>query len=328
MIERAGHPPSVRRRGRQKTSPFGTASLAWDMSHLRWQGTPPELHRPVLLAAFDGWNDAGESATTALRFLARTLRTRCLATIDAEEFYDFTVARPNIRLDPGPTGQVGTTRHIEWPDPKVEAIRLPNGRDLVVLTGIEPALRWRTFTAEVVDVATTLGVDMALTLGAILADVPHTRPVRVSGTATDPALVAELGFSRSRYEGPTGILSVLLAGCQDAGIRAASLWATTPHYLRETPSPKAALALVQRVCDLLAFSVDTTELEIASAAYERQVDDMLAGEEDVADYVRRLEEDGPEEIFDDEATFDVPSPDALAAEVERFLRDQNSPGSD
>lgn len=298
------------------------------MSHVRWQGTRPELHRPVLLVAFDGWNDAGESATTALRFLARSLRTRCLATIDAEEFYDFTVARPQIRLDPGPTGQVGTTRHIEWPDPTIESIRLPNGRDLVVLTGIEPALRWRTFTAEVVEVAKTLGVETVLTLGAILADVPHTRPVRVSGTATDPELVAELGFSRSRYEGPTGILSVLLAGCQDAGIRAASLWATTPHYLRETPSPKAALALVRRVSDLLTFPVDTTELEIAAEAYERQVDDMLAGEEDVADYVRRLEEDGPEEIFDDDPTFEVPSPDALAAEVERFLRDQNSPGSD
>ncbi len=295
------------------------------MSHLRWHGTRPELHRPVLLAAFEGWNDAGESATTAVKFLARSLKGRRVATIDAEEFYDFTVARPHVRLDDG------MTRAIDWPDPQVEVARMPNGRDLVLLTGIEPALRWRTFTGEVVSLARELGVEMALTLGALLADVPHTRPVRVTGTATDPALVEELGFTRSRYEGPTGILSILLAGCQEAGMRSASLWATTPHYLRETPSPKAALALVQRVGGLLEFGVDTTELEIASAAYERQVDDMLAGEDDVVDYVRRLEEDGVDddstEGLDDES-FEIPSQEALAAEVERFLRDQNSPGTD
>jgi len=295
------------------------------MSHLRWHGARPELHRPVLLAAFEGWNDAGESATTAVKYLARSLDGHRVASIDAEEFYDFTVARPHVRL------AEGMTRAIDWPDPQVEVARLPNGRDLVLLTGIEPALRWRTFTAEVVDLATGLGVEMALTLGALLADVPHTRPVRVTGTATDPDLVAELGFTRSRYEGPTGILSILLAGCAEAGMRAASLWATTPHYLRETPSPKAALALVQRVGGLLDFSVDTTDLEISSAAYERQVDDMLSGEDDVADYVRRLEEDGLDEDMEDSTSmdlaeaFEIPTPEALAAEVERFLRDQNAP---
>ncbi len=298
------------------------------MSHLRWHGARPELHRPVLLAAFEGWNDAGESATTAVKYLARSLDGRRVASIDAEEFYDFTVARPSVRLTEG------MTRAIDWPDPQVEVAHLPNGRDLVLLTGIEPALRWRTFTAEIVDLASGLGVEMALTLGALLADVPHTRPVRVTGTATDPDLVAELGFTRSRYEGPTGILSILLAGCAEAGIRAASLWATTPHYLRETPSPKAALALVHRVGGLLDFSVDTTDLEISSAAYERQVDDMLAGEDDVADYVRRLEEDGLDEDMEDSTSmdpaeaFEIPTPEALAAEVERFLRDQNSPGTD
>jgi proteasome assembly chaperone (PAC2) family protein len=285
------------------------------MSHLRWHGDRPELHRPVLLAAFEGWNDAGESATTAVRFLARILDSRRLATIDAEEFYDFTVARPQVRLDEG------MQRTIEWPDPVVDVALLPNGRHLVLMTGIEPALRWRTFTAEVVGMAAALGVEMAMTLGALLADVPHTRPVRVTGTATDPALVAELGFTRSRYEGPTGILSILLAGCSDAGMRAASLWATTPHYLRETQSPKAALALVERVGRMLDFSVDVTELEIATAAYERQVDEMLSGEDDVADYVRRLEEDGLEDEGDGE-TFDLPSTEELASEVERFLRDQ------
>jgi proteasome assembly chaperone (PAC2) family protein len=287
------------------------------MSHLRWHGDRPVLHRPVLLAAFEGWNDAGESATTAVRFLGRTLGARRLAVVDAEEFYDFTVARPQVRLDEG------LTRSIEWPDPVVDVARLPNGRDLLLLTGIEPALRWRTFTQDIAEMASSLGVEMALTLGALLADVPHTRPVRVTGTATDADLANELGFTRSRYEGPTGILSVLLAACSSAGMRSASLWATTPHYLRETQSPKAALALVRRVGQMLDFTVDTTELEEATVAYERQVDDMLSGEDDVADYVRRLEEEGLEDEGDGEAaTFDLPSTEELASEVERFLREQ------
>lgn len=269
----------------------------------------------MLLAAFEGWNDAGESATTAVRYLSRLLDARRLAWIDAEEFYDFTVARPQVKLDEG------MTRSIEWPDPKIDVARLPNGRDLLLMTGIEPALRWRTFAAEVAGLAAGVGAEMALTLGALLADVPHTRPVRVTGTATDPELVAQLGFTRSSYEGPTGILSVLLAACQDEGMQSASLWATTPHYLRETQSPKAALALVERVGRMLDFSVDVTELEIATAAYERQVDEMLSGEDDVADYVRRLEEDGVEDEGDGE-TFEIPSPEELASEVERFLRDQ------
>ena len=285
------------------------------MSHLRWHGDRPGLHRPVLLAAFEGWNDAGESATTAVRFLGRTLGATKLVSVEAEEFYDFTVARPQVRLDEG------LTRSIEWPDPSIELAQLPNGRHLLLLTGIEPALKWRTFTREVATVAAEAGVEMALTLGALLADVPHTRPVRVTGTATDADLATELGFTRSRYEGPTGILSVLLAACQDAGMRAASLWATTPHYLRETQSPKAALALVERVGRMLDFSVDTSELEIATAAYERQVDEMLSGEDDVADYVRRLEEDGFEDEGDGE-TFELPSTEELASEVERFLREQ------
>jgi predicted ATP-grasp superfamily ATP-dependent carboligase len=291
------------------------------MSHLRWHGDRPVLHRPVLLAAFEGWNDAGEAATTAVRFLARTLGATRLATVEAEEFYDFTVARPHVRLDEG------MTRSIEWPDPVIDVGRLDNGRDVLLLTGIEPALRWRTFTGEVAALAAELGVELALTLGALLADVPHTRPVRVTGTATDADLANELGFTRSRYEGPTGILSVLLAACSDAGIRSASLWATTPHYLRETQSPKAALALVRRVAAMLETSFDTTELEQATVAYERQVDEMLAGEDDVADYVRRLEEEGLEDEGDGEAaTFDLPSTEELASEVERFLREQPGPG--
>jgi predicted ATP-grasp superfamily ATP-dependent carboligase len=286
------------------------------MSHLRWHHRP-ELVRPVLLAAFEGWNDAGESATTAVRYLARSLGSTKVASIDAEEYYDFTVARPQVRLDEG------MTRRIEWPDPTIEVAHThptgAGGRDLLLLTGIEPALKWRTFTREIVDMCTDLDVELVLTLGALLADVPHTRPVRVTGTASDPELVEELGFTRSRYEGPTGILGVMLDACREAGLRSASVWATTPHYLRETPSPKAALALVERMGDLLAFPVDTTELQIAAAAYERQVDDMLAGEDDVADYVRRLEDD---DFVDEDESFELPSQEALAAEVERFLREQ------
>jgi len=274
----------------------------------------------VLLAAFEGWNDAGEAATTAVRYLSRMLGARRMAWIEAEEFYDFTVARPQVKLDDR------MDRTIEWPDPRIDVARLANGRDLLLMTGIEPALRWRTFSAEVAELAAGAGVEIALTLGALLADVPHTRPVRVTGTATDPELAARLGFTRSRYEGPTGILSVLLAACQERGLASASLWATTPHYLRETPSPKAALALVERVSGMLDFSVEVTELEIATAAYERQVDDMLSGEDDVADYVRRLEEDGTEDEGDGE-TFDIPSTEELASEVERFLRDQPGGGS-
>lgn len=289
------------------------------MSHLRWQHRP-ELDRPVLLAAFEGWNDAGEAATTAVRFLARSLGARPVLTIDPEEYYDFTVARPHVRLEDG------LTRRIDWPEPTIEVARAPSGRDLLLLTGIEPALKWRSFTSEIVGVVHELGVEMVLTLGALLADVPHTRPVRVTGTASDPAMVAELGFARSRYQGPTGILGVLADGFATADIRSASLWATTPHYLRETSSPKAALALVERVGELLRFSVDTTELEIATAAYERQVDDMLDGEDDVADYVRHLEEDASDEDEVEVETFEMPSPEALAAEVERFLRDQRGGG--
>lgn len=243
------------------------------------------------MAGFEGWNDAGEAATTALRWLQSTTDAVPFASIDAEDFYDFTVARPTVKLDEG------RQRLIEWPEPTFAAARVGD-RDVVFLVGVEPALKWRAFTAAVLEAADALGVELVLTLGALLADVPHTRPVPVTGTATDPDLIAELGFSRSRYEGPTGILGVLMDACTRAGRKSASLWATTPHYLRETASPKAALALVERLDELLGLRLDTTDLEIASAAYERQVNEMLAGEDDVADYVRRLEEDSDDDPDD------------------------------
>ena len=293
------------------------------MSYLRWDHRP-QLRSPVLVAAFEGWNDAGEAATTAVRWLHSTTDAREFATIDPEDFYDFTVARPHVKLDEH------MVRRIEWPTPTFSAaVRPESPHDVIFLVGIEPALKWRSFTACVMEVAEALGVEMVLTLGALLADVPHTRPVRITGTAADAELIARLGFTRSRYEGPTGIVGVITDTCVRAGLKAASLWATTPHYLRETASPKAALALVERLDQLVGVRVDTTELEIASAAYERQVNDMLEGEDDVVDYVRRLEEDSDDDLDDDEETepFEIPTTEQLAAEVERYLRDQRGNSS-
>ena len=265
----------------------------------------------MLLAAFEGWNDATEAASTALRYLSRHLGATRFATIDPEEFYDFTCARPTVRL-----GEE-TVRVIEWPTPTFE-FAAGAGRDVVLLHSPEPALKWRTFTREVIELCTELGVELVVGLGALLADVPHTRPIRVAGSSADPALAAELGLHRSRYEGPTGIVGILQNACAEAGIASASLWASTPHYLHQTPSPRAALALVERAAALLAERVDPIELQIAAVEYDRQVDDLVASEADVAEYVRRLEED---EAADMAQALDVP-PEALAAEVERYLREQ------
>lgn len=269
----------------------------------------------MLVAAFEGWNDAAEAASTALVYLADRLGARQFATIDPEDFYDFTVARPMVKLDEG------LTRSIEWPTPTFRAAPLPgSGRDVVFLNAVEPSLKWRTYCDEVIGVCRELGVEMVLTLGAILADVPHTRPVRVMGTAANPEIVAELGLQRSAYEGPTGIVGVLQDACSRAGIRSASFWASTPHYLHQTPSPRAALALVERTASVLGARVDPVDLQIAAAAYDRQVDDLISSEDDVADYVRQLEEE--EQGGDDADPLEIPPTGLLAAEVERFLRDQ------
>ena len=287
------------------------------MSHLRWDHRP-QLRRPVLVAAFEGWNDAGEAATTALRWLQTTTNAEQFAFLDPEEFYDFTVARPQVRLD------ASMNRRVEWPTPTFTAATIEgSSQDIVFLVGIEPALKWRAFSESVLELVQATGVERVFTLGALLADVPHTRPVRVTGTASDQRMISELGFTRSRYEGPTGILGVLMDACMRARVPSASLWATTPHYLRETASPKAALALIERLGELVGLHLDTTDLEIATAAYERQVNDMLDGEDDVADYVRRLEEDAEDDDEEDEEPFVIPPTESLAAEVERFLRDQS-----
>lgn len=292
------------------------------MDAVRWDERP-QLRRPVLLAAFEGWNDAGDAASTAARYLATEWGARRIAVIDPEEFYDFTVVRPNVRLIDG------VTREIDWPENEITLGATP-ARDVLFLHGIEPQLRWRTFTKQVVHVAESLGVELALTLGALLAEVPHTRPVHVTGTAGSDELVQRLRLERSRYEGPTGIVGVLHDALAGAGIPSASLWAAVPAYVAKTPSPKGALALVKRAADLLDERADVTSLEIASAAYERQVSEVVNEDEDVASYVRSLEETDDEERTSGVAIGGHPSQepmppmvggDALAAEVERFLRE-------
>lgn len=292
------------------------------MELVRWE-SKPRLRRPVLIAAFEGWSDAGEAASGAVSFLAQHLEARPFAWIDPEGFYDFTETRPTVRLIDG------VTRTIDWPEPTFSAASLPGtDRDVVLLGASEPHLKWRTFTDTVLGVVRELGIEMVLALGALLSEVPHTRPVRVIGTSADAAIIARLNLQPSRYEGPTGILGVLSHAVGQAGIEAASLWASVPHYLPRAPSPKASLALVERAAEVLGATIATVELEIASAAYERQVSEAVAEEEEVAEYVRRLEEDEDDvdDFAEDEAPEirpeDLPSGEELAADVERFLRDQ------
>ncbi|MDQ4069718.1 MAG: PAC2 family protein [Actinomycetota bacterium] len=283
------------------------------MDHVRWQDRP-HLRRPVLIAAFESWNDAADAASTAVRFLRDRWSARAFASIDPEEFHDFTVTRPHVRL----VG--GITRRIEWPEAEFSAAALPGtSRDVVVLLGHEPQLKWRTFSEQVVGVVAELGVELIVIMGALLADVAHTRPVRVTGTAADAELVRRLGLGRSRYEGPTGIVGVLHDAFSRAHLPSASLWVAVPHYVGSTPSPKAALALVERAADLLSTPVDTEDLRIAAVDYERQVSEVVAADEDVTAYVRRLESTADE---DDVVDMETVTGDALAAELERYLREQ------
>lgn len=288
------------------------------MGAVRWD-SEPRLRRPVMLAAFEGWNDAGDAASTAARYLRDRWQARPFAAIDPEDFYDFSTTRPEVRLVDG------VTREIVWPTNELSAAALGGSdHDVVVLLGVEPQLRWRTFCGEIVEVARRLGVELVVTLGALLADVAHTAPVQVTGAAADPTMAARLGLQRSRYEGPTGIVGVLHDACRHAGLPSASLWAAVPHYVAGTPSPKAALALVARAAALVGVPVATADLEIAAAAYERQVSEVVASDEEIAAYVHQLEERQLEERQLEEAAHgdeELPSGEVLAAELERFLRE-------
>ena len=281
----------------------------------------PQLERPVLVAAFRGWNDGGHGASLAAGYLARAWGARRFAEIDPEGFFDFQATRPTVSLVDG------EQRRIEWPETTFYHAR-PEGaeRDVVLLLGIEPNVRWRTFTGLVVGLAEELGVELVVTLGSLLADVPHTRPAPVTGSANDQALVEQLGLSTSRYEGPTGIVGVLHDACSNVGIPSASLWAAVPHYVSLTPSPRAAKALCERLSSLLDLPVDVAELEEASDAYAQQVSEAVATDEETSQYVAELEQ--RVDSLGDEA--DLPSGDSLAAELTRYLRehDENQGGDD
>src|SRR5579864_6644612 len=261
------------------------------MHPLQWEYRPDRLRAPALVCAFKGWNDAADAASTALTFVGSTLGARRFAKIDPEEFYDFQSARPQVQLIDG------ETRQIVWPAVEIYEARVPRApRDLILLVGTEPSMRWRTFCKIVVELAEALGTQLVVTLGALLADVPHTRPVAVTGLSSDPALVARLGLAPSSYEGPTGIVGILHAACQQAGLPSASLWAAVPHYIAATPNPKAALALVRKLEGLVGVAVDASELESAAADYERQVNVAVQSDPDVQAFVERLEQVAGAEI--------------------------------
>jgi PAC2 family len=306
------------------------------MEHVRWLAEP-RVNRPVVLAAFTGWNDAGDAASTALRTLVETSRATALAEIDPELFTDFATVRPHVRLD------AKRHRQIVWPTVGVWSASMP-GADVLLVLGPEPALRWRTFCEQVVGIAELVGSPLVLTLGALLADVPHTRPVHVIGTATDPTLIERFDLERSRYEGPTGIVGVLQDAFTRAGVPAASLWAAVPGYASQIPSPRAAMVLVERACSMMGTPAPLSGLAELIPEYEARIGALLADDDDLLTYVARLEaildsgddaleldveiddddEQLPSEVFDDSGdNLEDADPDALVQEVEQFLRDRD-----
>lgn len=290
----------------------------------------PDLRAPVLIAAFAGWNDAAEAATTAARFLAEAWDAQHVAAVECEEFFDFSVNRPQVRLVDG------ETREIQWPNTDLYTARLAGGTDVAILLGVEPHLRWRTFCEQVTDIAEAIEARLVITLGALLADVPHTRDVSVIGTGSDAELIERHALRRSRYEGPTGIVGVLHDACRQVDLASLSLWAATPAYASNVTSAKAALALAERTALIAGTPVDLSELTAASAGYETEVDELISDNDELQAYVRRLESlvdaglDMDDEDDDDAPpsggeALDASNVGKLVAEVEQFLRD-NSDG--
>lgn len=278
----------------------------------------PELERPILIAGFTGWNDAAEAASLAVSTIGQQFEVKRFGSFDGEEFFDYQTTRPQIKLIEG------VTRTVEWPDNDLSAtdasVEALGNRGAVLLSGAEPNFRWRTFSGAVVDLARELDVRLVITIGALLADVPHSRPVSVAANAQDPSLVETLGLSASRYEGPTGITGVLHRYCADEGLPSVSFWASVPHYLPSVPSAPAALALLENLSKLLDASFDTARLERTSEDYQRQVSAAVAQDSDLTSYVRMLEE-----RYDTQAAQGIrnlPSGDELARELERFLREK------
>jgi proteasome assembly chaperone (PAC2) family protein len=279
----------------------------------------PDLRSPVLVAAFKGWNDGGQGASLGGGYLAKQWGAESFAEIDSENFYDFQAVRPNVSLEDG------LTRKLEWPTNTFLHAPIPGlDRDAVILLGVEPNLRWKTYSGLVLEVVQDLEVELVVTLGSLLADVPHTRPAPVSAAASDPALVEELGVEPSRYEGPTGIVGIVLDACRHAGLPAVSLWAAVPHYVSLAPSPRAALALCGRLGELLGTEIDVAELEQASEEYSEQVTEAVSSDGETAAYVEELER----RVDMMEAAEDLPSGESLAAELTRFLREREQNGDD
>jgi len=266
----------------------------------------PDVRAPVVLAAFEGWNDAGDAASWALRHLGDRWDAQPFAEIDPEAFFDFSTTRPMVEL-------TEEGRVLRWPTTTVSLVSDPV--PLVLVQGIEPQLQWRTYVEQILAIIREVGATTLVTVGALLAEVPHTRPVMVYGSSEDDALGARLELEPSNYEGPTGIVGILNAAAQDAGIPTVSLWAAVPNYVSGAASPKAALALVERIREVLSTPIPTTDLEIAASAYERQITELVSEDDDTAAYIASLEE-----AFDE--GHDEPDPQALVEEVERFLRDQ------
>jgi proteasome assembly chaperone (PAC2) family protein len=274
----------------------------------------PELTRPVLVAAFRGWNDGGQGASLGAGFLAKQWEATRFAEIDPESFYDFQATRPQVTLEEG------MTRKLDWPDNGFFHAEIPGAdRDAVILLGTEPNLRWRSFSELVLGLAKDLEVERVVTFGSLLADVPHTRPAPVTAAATDEALMKELGLEPSRYEGPTGIVGVLLDACRKAEISSLSLWAAVPHYVSLAPSPRAALSLVRRFGELMQLDIDLAELQQAADDYSEQVSEAVSSDADTAAYVEELER----RVDMLSAEEELPSGDSLAAELTRFLRERD-----
>jgi proteasome assembly chaperone (PAC2) family protein len=281
---------------------------------LTWEGDVPQLRSPILVCAFRGWNDAAAAASTALNAVGDAFEAETIAQIDPEDFFDFQSTRPTIVLSEG------QTRRIEWPHNHLIAVRIPAAdRDLVLLDGTEPSLRWRTFSETIATAADALGVEMVITLGALIAEVSHTLPVPITGLASHKDLVEELDLQRSNYEGPTGIVGVVHDCCRRVGMTSASLWAAVPHYIAAVPNPKAALALLRRLEGLTGIAVDATDLEEEATAYEDQINRAIAANPEIEELVEKIEAEQSEQIDD---PGDLPSADTIARDFQQFLRQQ------
>jgi proteasome assembly chaperone (PAC2) family protein len=293
-------------------------------SALTIHSMPQRLRRPVLITAFSGWNDAAEAATTAARYLGSTFHAEKFAEIDPENFYHFGLSRPYVRFKSGSE----TEREIIWPATEfsiAQSAELP--RDIIIGVAIEPHLRWKSYCAEVLELARRCQATLVLTLGALLAEVPHTRPVRLSGTSSDPELAARLGLRATRYEGPTGIVGVLNVASRDQGVPTASLWANVPHYISGIENPRATLALVRRVLTLLHATADVSDLEEAVRQFDANLTEIVSQNEKIAGYVKKLESRDTDSEDESSAPAspsqsDLPPASELVAEIEQFLRQQ------